>query len=384
MVLALAGFVAVGALFPLSRWAGGALDHLPGDPIASAAYSTAAGLASPVDLARLEAAADRDPLAARGLAIHERRVGNLGRADALYQGLLADAPDDLVILNNAANVRLDLGHLESALELYARAVDLVESPVVLFNLSQAYGRSFQVEDLNRTLAHAQSVDGELVAQLTALQRTASDAFVVDLPLPTGLLWQRLLEAEPDDGLGAALRAPVAPGRLGRDPWVACGAVAAVVALASLVGLRFQPSHWCGRCGARMCPRCGEDGSGEAELCPSCTRLFFQPEKTDRSLRLQRVNALRNREYRLARIGTAASMLVPGVAGLLAKRPMRSLIGCVLFALAAVCVFWRAGVVPDPLVAGGTAPLVFLGLAVLSTLAYALVVGTSLSTRRNEG
>ena len=57
-------------------------------------------------------------------------------------------------------MRLALGHMETALALYDRSLDLAESPVVLFNLSQAYGRAFQVDSLARTLERAQRVDGE--------------------------------------------------------------------------------------------------------------------------------------------------------------------------------------------------------------------------------
>ena len=129
----------------------------------------------------------------------------------------------------------------------------------------------------------------------------------------------------------------------------------------------------------MCPRC--DGSSSGELCDGCTRLFFQPEKTDRALRLERVNALREREQRLQRAATIASVLLPGVAGLLARRPLSSLLGTFFFALAIAAVFWRGGIVPDPLVAGAAAPFAFLGIAALAGVCYAIVVATSLSRQQ---
>jgi tetratricopeptide (TPR) repeat protein len=377
--LGLAAAALVAGLYPVARSAGAVLEAFPSDPVARAAYTSAQGLASPVELARLSAAAERDALAARGLAIHARRSGNLGTADALYQRLLQDEPADPVLMNNAANIRLELGHMESALDLYGRALEREESPVVLFNLSQAYGRAFQIDDHNQTLEQAQAVDAQLVAELMALQGGESGGFVVDLPLPNQLMWSRVLASGRGGGIAAEFRAPLVSGRLGDNAQLLAAVAVVIVLLASLVGARFRPSRWCGRCGARMCPRCVAV-EGDGDLCESCTRLFLHPEKTDRKLRLARVNELREREERLNRITALVSMLVPAAAGLLAKRPLASLLGGFFFALALCFLVWRGGVVPDPLVAGSAAPFVFVGVAVLAFLSYAAVVATALAAR----
>jgi tetratricopeptide (TPR) repeat protein len=382
VALGLAAVAVVAGLYPVIRSAGTVLEAFPSDPVARAAYTTAQGLASPVEVARLDAAADSDPLAALGLAIHARRTGNLGKADAVYQRLLLEEPNDLYLMNNAANVRLELGHMESALDLYRRAVEIEESPIVLFNLSQAYGRSFQVDDLNRTLARAQTVDATTVATFTALQGGESQGFVVDLGLPNRIMWDRVLAGRRGSGIAAEFRAPLAPGRLGRDGQTLAGAVLLIVLVASLLGMRFQPARSCSRCGARMCPRC-DRVAADGDLCESCVKLFLHPEKTDRALRIERVNALRDREERLNRVAAVTSMLVPGAAGLLADRPLASLLGTFFFALAVSAVVWRGGVVADPLVAGAAAPFAFLGVAVLASIAYFTIAATSLAARRNR-
>jgi hypothetical protein len=92
--------------------------------------------------------------------------------------------------------------------------------------------------------------------------------------------------------------------------------------------------------------------------------------------------LRERERRLDKTAWLASVLIPGAAGLLAGRPLRSLLGALLFAVAATSALWRGGVVPDPLVAGTAAPFAFLAVAVLATCAYATVAAVSLATRRS--
>ena len=380
VVLALAAAAVVAGAFPVARLAGSTLLAYGADPVLDAALSSTHGPAQPIDLARLTVAGAQDPLAARALAVQAKGGGRLGEADARYQELRASAPTDPSVANNAANVRLSLGHMESALSLYDRSLDLAESPLVLFNLAQAYGRAFQVDSLARTLERAQALDGTAVAELTRLQGATPEGFVVDLPIPDTLVWQRVLASKAGEAIAAELRRPLAPGHLGRDATGVSIVLAAVIAVASAFGARISPSRLCARCAGRLCPRCHPESHGN-DACESCTRLFYQPETTDRTLRLERITALRARERRRERIATIASIGVPAAAGFLARRPLLSLLGALFFSFAACAVVWRDGVVPDPLVAGAAAPIAFLGAAALAALGYALVVGAALAARR---
>jgi tetratricopeptide (TPR) repeat protein len=382
IALALAAVgIALGA-HPVARYSGVALAAFAEDPVASAAYSVSQGISTPMELARLEEAGG-DPLALRALAIDARRKGNLGEADALYQRLLVAGESDVALLNNAANVRLELDHMERAIELYVEAVAQVESPIVLFNMAQAYGRAFQVEDLNRTLARAQQIGGDQVARITGLQGTDVEGFVVDFPIPHSLFVARTLAARPGGDVASALRRPLAPGRVASDPALLAGSLAVVLLLGGVVGSRFEPSRGCARCGKRICSRCDERGVA-GELCDACNKLFYQPEHADRMLRIQRVNELRMRAQRMERIRSIMAVVVPGAAGLLAKRPLTCWIGATGFVFAVAAVAWRWGVVPDPSVAGATAPTVFVGTAALAGAVYAIAVATSLGAVRRNG
>lgn len=380
VALALASLCVLAGAYPVARLAGSTLLAFAADPALDAATASTLGLAQPVDLARIAAAESRDPLAARALAMQSRREGRLGDADARYQALLEGSQDDPALVNNAANVRLALGHMESALTLYDRSLDLAESPLVLFNLAQAYGRAFQVDNLARTLERAQSLDGVAVAELTQLQGATPEGFVVDLALPDTLVWQRVLASEAGESIAAELRRRFAPGQLGRDATGAAIAFAAVIAIATAFGRRLTPSRWCARCNGRLCPRCHPDSQGN-DACETCMRLFYQPETADRALRLEKITRLRTRERRRERVATAAAIALPAAAGVLARRPLLALFGALFFAFAACSLLWRDGAVPDPLVAGAAAPVAFVGAAVLCGLGYALVVGASLAARR---
>ncbi len=333
------------------------------------------------DIARLEAAAG-DDLVDRALAMHARRAGSLGSADARYQALLSSHPDDVMVVNNAASIRFGLGHLETALELYETASNLEDSPEVLFNLSQAYGRAFNMDALAETLERAQALNGDLVAELTTLQAVEANDFVVDLPLAPGLLWGRVRNSETGAAIAAEFRQTFAPGALGSN----LPATATVFALMFVgsAGLRFryQPSRMCSRCDHRLCPRCDLDRR-EGTLCGGCHRLFNDPESTDRSLRVARLAELRKRDERNRRFAVWGSVLVPGAAGMIAKSPVFALLGGFFFSISAVSLIWHDGVVPDPLLAGSATLFGFGLIALVSALLYAVVVASSLTMRRGR-
>jgi hypothetical protein len=212
-----------------------------------------------------------------------------------------------------------------------------------------------------------------------LQREQNEIFLVDLPLGAPLLWRRVLAAGSGEDLAASLRAPWAPGRLGASAQRAGFALCATLALGLALGAGLQRSRGCTRCGARLCARCETDWAGS--LCQSCDLLFNHPDRTDRALRVARLEALRKRDRLVGRAATAASLCVPGAAGLLADQPLRAFLAVQGVAVAAACLWWRAGLVPDPLIAGAAAPAVFGGIAGLSLLVFAASLLSSLAARR---
>lgn len=381
-VLALAvAAIGLGA-FPVADLASRSLAFFSSDAVARAAVSVASGADAPRDRLRLSAAAESDPMALRGLAMLARRHGRLGEADALYQRLVKAWPRDAALANNAANVRLELGHFDSAYALYDRALIQGDSAIVLFNLSQAHGRAFRVDALNATLARAQEVDGERMAEFTALAGRAGREFVVDLPVSVPVLWRRMLGRRDAGGVASELRGRLAPGVLGDSPLLFAGLAVVLLVSFSWIGSRFEIAHGCGRCGTRLCPRC-DPNHADCELCPDCARLFYRPEQTDRALRAERMGALRLRERRLRGVTALAAVLLPAAAGALTRRPATMLLGALGFSLAVACVIWPRGPLPDPLVAGAAAPLAILSLGVLAAVLHLGTAARALSHSREE-
>jgi hypothetical protein len=258
-------------------------------------------------------------------------------------------------------------------------LDINDSATVLFNLSQAQGQAFKLDDVGPTLAAAQRLDSARVAELTLLQGSDLAGFTVDLPLPRRLLWERVLAARSGESFATEIRSAIAPGALGQSARLSAGAFASIAILSLVAASRLKRSHWCRRCGRRMCLRCDPE-LGEEEDCESCNRLFQHPETTDRAMRAARVNALRFREKRLARVRLVVSILLPGTAGALARCPWASFIGALSGAIAIMAIFWRNGVTPDPLIAGAAAPMAFGLISVLALCCYSASVAFSLAAR----
>jgi tetratricopeptide (TPR) repeat protein len=378
LVLCVAAIAVLVGMFPMARLVGALLTAYVETPIEAAVFATD-GFALPEDMSQLESAAENDPMAAMALAVAARRAGDLADSDARYRRLLQQDPANYIAANNAANVNVELDQLESAIELYRQSVETHDSATARFNLSQAQGQAFKLDDVGPTLAAAQRLDSERVAELTLLQGSDLAMFTIDFPLSRRMLWDRVLASGSGGSFAAELRSAIAPGVLGHSAQVSGGAFA-LIAILSLVGAsRVKRSQWCNRCGRRMCPRCEPELGDEAD-CESCNRLFKHPETTDREMRAARVNALRFRELRLARVRLIGSILLPGVAGALSRCPWASFIGSLSAAVAILAVVWRNGVSPDPLIAGAVAPMAFGLIAVLAVFCYGASVAFSLAAR----
>jgi tetratricopeptide (TPR) repeat protein len=378
LVLCLAAIAVLVGMFPMARLAGSLLTAYLETPIEAAILSTD-GFALPGDVRQLESAGEGDPMAAMALAMASRRAGNLADSDARYRLLLQQEPANYSAVNNAANVKLELDQVEDAIGLYQRSFETHDSATVRFNLSQAQGQAFKLDDVGPTLAAAQRLDSARVAELTLLQGTDLTRFTIDLPLPRRIVWDRILAARYGELFLAELRSAIAPGAVGRTVQVSAAAFASIAILSWVIASRSRKSQWCNRCGRRMCPRCEPELGAEVE-CESCNRLFNHPETTDREMRTVRVNALRFRERRLARVRLIVAILLPGAAGALSRSPWAAFIGALSAPIAIMAIVWRNGVMPDPLIAGAAAPMVFGLISVLALLGYGASVAVPLSAR----
>lgn len=377
-MLALGAVLLLLALVPLSRTAGRVLAMPTADPVATAAFAVRQGVQDPGDVALLARVESVDLLAAQALAAHARQRGQVDEAFERYQRLVERRPGDPVATNNLANLHFRSGDLEEAVALYEAASRSLDSPIVSFNLSQALARRFEMEPFEAALRHAQQLGGPIVAELS---QQNDPGFVADLPISLAPIRARMFDAAEGSAFALALRAPLAPGRLGVD-WQLPACLLTLVSLVGLlVGRRFETSGSCSRCGVRVCGRCDPDAPGNG-TCNGCDRLFRHPEQTDAGLRAVRLEELSRRAARLRRASRAASAALPGFGGMVTGRPDHSLVAILCFGWMVAGLFALSGVVPDPLVMGAIGPLLVGSTVMVAGLGYLWLVLASIRNMRS--
>ena len=356
--------VSLAGLHPLADRAGEEMVALGSDPVAEAAFAVENGQPSQIDIDRLEHAAPEDPLVARALALHAKRVGDLEDAERRFAALIEEsASPNPRLLNNAANVQLALDRTEEAIELYEAAAHSGQLVVVLFNLSQAYGRLVQLDHQDLALAEAQVIDPAALAALTNLYGSSRGAMVVDLPVATETVRVRLGNPAAARQAATALRRRFAPGWLGQSPVHSAVGVALVVLLAS---------------GIAMAVRRAKDAGEGSDRHAGFARFLTDKEASDPFRRMVRLGELRERQARIDKIKFLFSAIVPGAAGVVSRHPILGLLGSMLFALTLTSWWAQDAVGVDPLAVGAGASLLFSAVAVASAVAYAAVIALTIA------
>jgi tetratricopeptide (TPR) repeat protein len=335
------------------------------DETALAAWAVEQGTPTASELARVLRHADDDPLASRALALRLARQGELALAEERFARLIERDDATPELLANAAAVRLSVGDLEGATELYEQAVASSDSPVLRFNLAQAYGRAIRFDEQELALAEAQTLDPDVLVGLNQRYNGQDGALVAFLPLSAGEVIERLSRSSATPHLASALRRPLAPGAVG------AGRADAVVALgfALALGLLF---------GAGLRRIAGPEEDHYAGIA-----RLLQARGGDSMSRMAQIEMLRARQRRNERLATLAAWLVPGAAGMVGGRPLLALLGTALFASGASLYWFREGAIADPLALGALpAALLGVGLGALG-LAYLLVLSVAFALREKD-
>ena len=378
-VLGLASILLVLGLFPILRLAGSTLEALDSSPVANAGLAVTRGIetAAQVDALR-EAEGRNDVLATKLLAFRALQKGHLEDARRRFQALLETDKGDPFVLTTLGNMAFRAGETREAVGFYGRARALEESPMILFDLAQAYARDFHMAEFERTLGRAQALDPHTVEELSEF----GDAdFVAQASFPLELLWQRMFERSRGEAFAQRLRSSIAPGWLGDSAAHCAGGFLLVLLICMLMVGRFQQAGRCSRCGVRICARC-DNSMWSSHVCDGCHQLFSRPQGTDPSLRMRRLGRLRERERRVARMHALLRWGVPGAAGLLGQRPDWALVSIFLFWASAGLILFALGAVPDPLAMGPTGTLGLMMLALLTGAGYLLATWQGTSTRRS--
>ncbi len=379
MVLASAVLLFVLGAYPVLGVSGMVLRALDSDPVASASLAVIRGTESAAQIGLLErAAAAEDEMAAEILALHARRSGDDALAQERFRALLAIEPTNPIALTALGNIAYRSNKTAQAIDFYERAFAVEDSPILLYDLAQAYAKAFKMEDYEQTMARAQYNGSAVIEELS---RFGDTGFVADLPYPIASIRDRMFRATDAGAFTSSVMHVLAPGHLGRDWMHAGGGFLLAMLIAMVLSTRYQHAGRCERCGSRICARC-DDSMWSSELCDGCHHLFNRPQGTDPDLRMARLKELRERESRIGKLATIASVAIPGAAGLLARRPDLSFMGLLLFFWTVVLFAWSGGVVPEPLVLGAAGGIAFIFAGCAMALLYVGVLITGLMIRRS--
>jgi tetratricopeptide (TPR) repeat protein len=358
-----AGVVLVLALHPVLERRAERHAALLLDPVALAAWSTERGTPNAAELARVVRAADTDPMAARALALRLARQGELAEAERRFTALLA-ADDSPELMANAAAVRLHQGAVEDAIALYERAADDSRSAVVRFNLAQAYGRAIRLDVQDLALLEAQSLDPNVLLDLNHRYNGQDGALVAYLPLPAGDVLARLQGPEASAALAQQWRRALAPGVMGESRGDAVVALWLAAAVGLLLGVALRKL-----------------AGPEEDLYLGIARLL--KGGGDSHERMAQLQELRRRQRRIDRAAGVIAWIVPGAAGLLARRPLLAWLSVALFASAVSLWLHRHGAVPDPLALGALPSVLVLAAVTLLGLGYLVLLGLCLALREKR-
>ncbi len=363
-VMAAAALLVV-SLHPLLERRAASHASLALDETALAAWAVEQGTPTASELARVLRHAEADPLASRALALRLARQGELALAGERFARLIGGEDASPELLANAAAVRLLTGDLPGATELYEQAIAGSDSPVLRFNLAQAYGRAIRFDEQELTLAEAQTLDPDVLVGLNQRYNGQDGALVAYLPLSADAVLERLQRVAITPHLASAMRRPLAPGSVG------VGRADAIVALGFALGLGLL-------IGAGLRRIAGPEEDHYAGIA-----RLLQARGGDSMTRMAQIEELRARQRRSERLATLAAWLVPGAAGMVGGRPLLSLLGVALFASGASLYVYREGAMPDP-IALGALPGALLGVGLVALgLAYLLVLSVAFALREKD-
>ncbi len=378
------------ALFLVAPMASQRLEALRASSVLKLADAAFHGVLSAEQVRSLEDASAESALAREARAIWMVREGKLVSAErALAE--MAESEEGFVpafLLNNLANLKLRAHQVPEAVALYGEAEDRIaagegtpaEQAVVAFNLSRAFSEAFRLNEQDDALDRAQALSESTVTELLDRSEESRDR-TRDL-FPSVASLRAALLAEVGVPLPSLpIQDVLATGWVGQQALYGACAFLGLLALMSLLAGGGAASFRCSSCGRSCCPRCRGEGSAAEELCVTCMGLLRHPETIEVSLRIERIADLKAWNQRRGRRQAIAGLLIPGMAGLVADRPLMAFLS--VLAAVFIPVAWQArGLsLPDPMLLGGVDQLLFGALGAAALLAYVIIVAILVPLRR---
>jgi hypothetical protein len=362
VALALAGVV-TGP--PLERWA--SVSSLgSGDLPLLSAWRSERTQPLPGDLERLErglAMHPESPVLRLALATALKRDGRIAEAERALDTFPSSAPPTLraAAENQRGILALARGDTQRSTEAFEAARAIEESAAVLYNLSQAHGRSLRLGDQTALFAAARERDSELISRYASFQGANLNQYLIELRIPLSAYLGAAFGPTP---AGREVARGLRRGLLGPRPPGWAWALIPGLALAAAI-LRRRSIRRCSRCLRAVCTVCDPAAPSKGSTCTLCAKLSLYDPRSDARMRKRQVALDRRRQAVVSRVLAALGLLVPGTPSLIEGSAVRGALR--LLAMAAGLAAWLAAVaVPAPPELGRLATLL-PALAALSLL-----------------
>jgi tetratricopeptide (TPR) repeat protein len=336
---------------------------LVADPVATAVHRVEAGLPTPPDVGVALRAAASDAEAAGAIALHAKRSGDLEAAEQYFARVLGQRPEAADYVN-AANVALQRSDVKRAIALYQEATRSAPSATGYYNLSQAYGRAIRLDDQDRALTSAQSLDARTVEHLAEASGIGDQPYVGDASFSAEAVAARVAAAGAPQQLATVARKRLAPGWLGESPKLGAALALVVLGVAAALGVALARA------------------AGPRDFYAELARTL-RAGAGDSAQRVAQLTRLRARRARAERLLSLIALLVPGAAGFRFGRPVAAFVASAACAVALGIGIALRAAPPDPLAVGELpALLAQLALAVCGAL-YLLATAAAFALRSEE-
>lgn len=274
-----------------------------------------------------------------------KRLGDLDKAETLYDRALALRPRWPEAMVNLGNVRYLRGDLAGAESLYAKAIDLEPGLApAYFDLSRVHYDRVNITLGQAARARAIELDPTLVERYAMSEKgtVPANQYLIDVPLPKEDLDDAAARSSEGDRIERQL-ASLLVGPMPAAATAASGAlfVALLAAVGAWAGPRARPAHSCSRCGRPVCSACDPESAG-GTLCGQCLNVYARRAAVDRDARERKERWVRIHNVRRAVWLHAAALTLAGpfVTGRSARGALFLLGGWTIALLA----LWPGGVV----------------------------------------
>jgi tetratricopeptide (TPR) repeat protein len=306
------------------------------------------------------------------LGLLSKRQANYGAATRYYKEALQYDPAWAGCISNLGNVYLGTGHLEEAIKHYEQAIALSPrgwSPY--FNLHRAFSKEsiLASEKGGQALEIANELNPRLVVFYTEIYSANMNRAVVDDTLTASRLWNRVLRF---------YQTRYDPPELILTPWLkgVSGKYSFIYPAFFLALLIFLALLYSRKNFAKRCPMCGTPSlkffprkiHGDA-VCFGCNRLFVKRESIDPKMKEKRMKQVKRFGQRKTALRGFFSVILPGGGHLWKGQPMKGSLFVFFFFILGLKYFWWNGIVPDPVVLGGTPGFWVRSAFVLFVLIY---------------